>query len=209
MSARDEFLQAIVASDRASATAIARRAIAQSGGVIEVYGGLLQEALYEVGRRWQTGQLTVAQEHAATATVQFVLSSLYMELPRAAPARGVAVVAGVPGEMHQVGAHMVADTLEGDGWRVHFLGVDVPVGALIQTVEEQQATLVGLSLTMPGNLPTLAATIRELRLRFGDDLRVLVGGQGWLNTDVRSLGADAFARDVLAARDVARELAAA
>lgn len=209
MAARDEFLQAIIASDRTSATAIARRAIAQSGDVIEVYAGLLQEALYEVGRRWQAGQFSVAQEHAATATVQFVLSSLYLDLPRGAPARGVAVVAGVAGEMHQVGAHMVADTLEGDGWRVHFLGTDVPLAALLQTIEEQQATLVGLSLTMPANLPVLAATIGALRDRFGDGLGVLVGGQGWLNTDVRSLGADASARDVLAARDVAREFAAA
>jgi len=209
VSERDDFLHAIVASDRASAARIARAALADAGDATTVYAGLLQESLYEVGRRWQMGELTVAQEHAATATVQFVLSSLYLDLPRAAPTRGVAVVAGIPGELHQLGAHMVADTLEADGWRVHFLGAGVPVPALLATVVEHDATLVGLSVTMPGNLPVLVSTIRELRTRVGDGVRVLVGGQGWLDVDVRHFGADAAARDVIEARDVARELAAA
>jgi methanogenic corrinoid protein MtbC1 len=208
VSDRSDFLQALVTSDRPAAAAIARRALAESGDVAQVYGGLLQESLYEVGHRWQTGDLTVAQEHAATATVQFVLSSLYMELPRTPPVRGVAVVAGLPGELHQLGAHMVADTLEADGWRVHFLGADVPVSSLLATIQEQAASLVGLSVTMPGSLPLLVTTIGALRRGFGSDLRVLVGGQGRLDTDVRSFGADASARDVVGARDVARELAA-
>lgn len=208
MSVADDFMEAIVASDRPAAAAIARHALERSGDVIEVYEGLLQEALYEVGHRWEMGELTVAQEHAATATVQFVLSSLYMELPRAPTSRGVAVVAGLPGELHQVGAHMVADALESDGWRVYFLGADVPVGALIDTITEREATLVGLSVTMPGLLPLLATTIEELRRRCGNDLRIVVGGQGWLETDVRALGADASARSVLAALTVARELVA-
>lgn len=206
MSTADEFVDAIVAADRRTARALALTMLTETVDAATLYATSIQEALYEVGRRWQAGELTVAQEHAATTTVQFVLSSLYMELGRSSVERGSAVVAGLPGERHQLGAHMVADVLELDGWHVQFLGADVPTDALLETIDEHRANLVGLSVTMAAHLPELASAIESVRGRFGDRLSVIVGGQAGAATDVTGIGANAYACDALEARGLAREL---
>ena len=116
------------------------------------------------------------------------------------------MVAGVLGERHQVGAHMVADLLETDGWSTRFLGTDVPPDALLAAVDSHEATFVGLGTTMPANLPALAAGITGLRNRFGESLVIVVGGTAGSLVDVASLGGDGYAPDVYAARELARTL---
>lgn len=164
---------------------------------------MLQESLHEVGRRWQANTISVADEHAATAVVQYVLSVLFEYLPRA-PAKGNAVVAGVLGERHQVGAHMIADLFEVEGWRTRFLGTDVPTDAILDAVERHDAQLVALGVTMPANLPSLAYLVANVRSRFGNRVRIVVGGQAASLIDVKTLGADSFAPDARAALELMR-----
>src|SRR5689334_23078788 len=118
----DLFLQAILGGDRRAALSVANDALASGATVQGLYEEVLQASLDEVGRLWETNRITVAREHMATAVVQHVMAHLYSQIPPAAEARGSAIVTGVEGELHQVGAHMVADVLESDGWRVMFLG---------------------------------------------------------------------------------------
>ncbi len=66
----EEFLDAILATDRRRAADLAIAALQRGVGVEELYVGVLQESLHEVGRRWQSNTITVADEHAATAVVQ-------------------------------------------------------------------------------------------------------------------------------------------
>ncbi len=66
----EEFLDAIIATDRRRAADLAIAALQRGVGVEELYVGVLQESLHEVGRRWQSNTITVADEHAAAAVVQ-------------------------------------------------------------------------------------------------------------------------------------------
>ena len=79
---------------------------------------VLQPAMREVGHRWAMGQLNVAEEHYATAIAQSILDGLSRQLHRAPRDGRLAVVSGTPGEQHVLGARMVADFLEADGWEV-------------------------------------------------------------------------------------------
>ena len=193
-----DFYEAIISADRLRALSALRRAL-QEDDAAAVYAGVVQEALYAVGRGWQENRLSVAQEHAATATAQFALSAIFGDLPRTEATRGTALVTSVCGERHQVGVHMIADVLELAGWRTRFLGSDVPPAALRLAVEELQPDVVLLGVTMTESLPALEEAIAAIREVRGDGVRILVGGQACSYVDTEALGIDGCGGDV---RDV-------
>ena len=100
------FTQAILGGQRQPALTIALDALQRGAGVLDVYVGVVQESLHEVGRLWEANRISVADEHMATAIAQYVLSHLYGRIPPCAESRGGAVVTGVEGELHQIGANM-------------------------------------------------------------------------------------------------------
>ena len=123
---RHAFLEALLARNSARARRVVEQAADAGSPIPDVYLQVLQPVLYEVGHRWALGRLTVADEHYVTAIVQSLLEMLSARM-RVPPKDGrLAVVAGTPGELHALGARMVADFLAADGWEVINLGTGVP-----------------------------------------------------------------------------------
>ncbi len=190
--------QAVLQGDRRAALTVALETLRDGASAADVYLEVLQEAMYEVGRRWEANEITVADEHLATAITQWVLAQLYLHLEIPEPHRGRVVITGIEGELHQVGANMVADMLEADGWNVRFLGANVPPEAVLRAVEEHGADVLGISTTMLYHLPKVERLVRDSRGRFGGDLRIVLGGAAFrFKPEVaREVGADAYARDL-------------
>ncbi|CAN5918599.1 hypothetical protein BH11GEM2_BH11GEM2_34530 [soil metagenome] len=205
--ALEPFIQLLLRGERHGAVGIAREALELASHPTDVYAGLFQRALEEVGLRWQHNLITVAQEHMATATVQFVLAQLYSNLQRSPVGRGNALITGVEGELHQVGANLVADALEMDGWTVRFLGTNMPHEAIVAAATEMQADLIGISATMLYNVDAVARLLDSVRtMRGGTVPRVLVGGAAFRHAPElwHEIGADGFAGDLKGACEVAR-----
>ena len=162
--------------------------------------------MYEVGRRWEKGAISVAQEHLATTLITGAISQAFFTLPQAPVTRGLAVVSATPNEFHQLGASMIASTLETDGWRVHFLGGDMPHSDLLTFLGEQKPFLLALSTTIPFNLTQVGELLAEIRSAPDlKQLKILVGGQAWAGDAglALKLGADGFANDLRSALDLA------
>jgi methanogenic corrinoid protein MtbC1 len=175
---------------------------------LEFFDHALRGAMYEVGRRWEEGIITVAHEHLATAAVARLLSALPLPDVPEDRRKGRAVVAATANEYHEMGAWLVADALEQDGWTVRFLGANTPVPQLAGLVAEEQPELLALSATMPFNLCHVETSIREIRaLPDGKRSRILVGGLAFMGEAGlhRRLGADAMAQDC---REVVAQAAA-
>jgi MerR family transcriptional regulator, light-induced transcriptional regulator len=177
----------------------------------QIYLEVLTPAMVEIGRLWETAQIGVAQEHLATQITQTVLARLAPSLEDAAAAlsgegrRRLAVVSGTPGELHGIGARMVADFLEASGWDVLLLGPDAPVGEIVELATARSPDIVALSTSLSFNL--LAAGRVFARLRELDAPPLLVaGGRAYEGQADRALlaGADVFATDPQA---LLRELA--
>jgi len=210
-SERDRYLDAILAGRRQDAVEAALGALERGMDVRDVYVDVLQESLYEVGRLWQAGRISVAAEHLATAITQLVVARLYEKLPRSEATRGRVVLTGVEGELHQVGGNMIADALEADGWDVRFLGTDVPGPDVLDAIAAHRADLFGISCTLRQNVPKVASLVDEVRSRFGESRpRILVGGGAFRTAGGSPLdvGADAWAPDMREAIAVARTLGA-
>lgn len=173
---RRGYLQEVLAGRRKPALEMIMDAYRSGYPIPGIYMDIFQESLYEIGRLWESNQITVADEHMGTAITQFVMSNLYQHLEMAETRRGNLVMTGVQGELHQVGANMVADILEADGWDVLFLGTNVPAEGVITSIREQKADLFGISSTMYFNLPKVIQLVESARKEFGDSIHIMLGG---------------------------------
>jgi methanogenic corrinoid protein MtbC1 len=176
-------LDAVRAADAAAAYRIASSALAQGMTMPQLYQRVITPALYEIGKLWEKGALTVADEHLATALTHRVLASLRPPVrveasagEQPAPTEKRVLLAAVEGEQHALGLRMAADILEDAGFRTIYLGADVPTDALLQSVASLSPDLVALSATMPELAPRLeevAGALRRAHPRVG----LLTGGQ--------------------------------
>jgi methanogenic corrinoid protein MtbC1 len=193
------FVSALLTGQRAAAVAIARDALARGAPPVDLYVDLFQAALHEIGRRWERNDISVADEHMATAIAQYVLAQIYERLSIPPPTKGRLLVAGVAGELHQLGANIVADVLETHGWDVRFLGTNVPTAGLVRAIEQHRPDVLGLSLTMLTNAAQFRETVTAIRARFRDACpKIVAGGRAFraARTLWREGGADACATDL-------------
>jgi methanogenic corrinoid protein MtbC1 len=105
---------------------------------------LVQPAMVEIGERWHRGEINVAVEHFATQFVRRKLAGLLSIFENTAR-RATAVVGCAPGELHDLGALLSALFLVRRGWHVIYLGPQVPLFDLLETVQSVKPTLVCLS----------------------------------------------------------------
>jgi methanogenic corrinoid protein MtbC1 len=173
-----------------------------------LYLQILQPALYEVGRLWQDGRMGVPQACLAAEICRAALAHLHPHLPCERNNGKVVVVACVEGELHDIGASMVADFLEMAGFDVRFLGANLPAESLVALVEEQPPELLALSATTDAGLAALRRTVEAIRVATRGRVPVAVGGQLFsANPGLReALGATLYARDASEMAAAARSL---
>jgi methanogenic corrinoid protein MtbC1 len=194
---RARFLDALLARDSARARATVEAALEAGTPVPDLYLGVLAPALQEIGHRWAMGQLNVAEEHYATTVAQSILDGLSRRLSRAPRDGRLAVVTGTPGEQHALGARMVADFLEADGWEVILLLPGPPTADLVALVEHEQPDLVALSTATAGALEGVAEILQALGTLDPRPL-IVAGGQLWspsTRATALELGADHVEQD--------------
>ena len=197
-----------LAGDRTAASSLMLEALAAGLSVSELYAGVLEPAQYRIGQLWQQNRISVAREHLATAVTEAVMLNVAASAPHV-PNTGMRVlVACVEGELHDVGARMVADLLELDGFRVRFLGADVPTESLLAMLREEAPRLLILSAAMPERLVELRGAVARLRQAYSPGLHIFVGGQimDWSPQPVRALEVELATRDVLETLASARQL---
>jgi methanogenic corrinoid protein MtbC1 len=145
----------------------------------------------DVGTRWQTGDYLVSEEHAATATVETVVSLLAGAFDQPTDARHVVVVAA-EGDHHSLPARLVATYLVFLGYRTTFLGANVLAADLGEYLEVEPPEALVISCAMTGHLLGARATIRA---GHSAGTPVIVGGGGFGASGewTESVGADAWA----------------
>jgi len=172
------YLTSLLAGDRRTCQMQVEQLLASDIDIRQLYVGLFQHALYQVGELWEQNQISVAKEHLATAITESLLTLVYPVIFRVPRCGRRAVVSCVANEYHQLGGKMVADILELQGWDSYFLGANTPIDALLAMLEEKRPELLCLSLSVYFNLPSLLSAIQQVQGAF-PGLRILVGGQAF------------------------------
>ncbi|MFI7466819.1 B12-binding domain-containing protein [Nonomuraea sp. NPDC049646] len=201
---REKLWDAAVAGDEYAATDAALAALDQDISLETLLLDVVAPVQARVGREWESNQITVAQEHTATAVNERVLAALaHHPAARAAangPARGRIAVACIDGEWHAMPARILSEVLRLRGWRVDYLGAQVPTPHLITHLHRTACDVVALSSSIPTRLPGAHAAITACQ---ATGTPVMAGGAafGPDGRYARLLGADAWAADGAAAAD--------
>ncbi|MEO0107848.1 MAG: cobalamin B12-binding domain-containing protein [candidate division WOR-3 bacterium] len=136
--------------------------LTKDSGALRVCEETVFPALAEVGWRWQSNQITVADEHAATDIARYIIFRLFDEAPRAEPVGHSALIACVPNEEHELGAEVLANYLELMGWTTWFIGHSAPQSDLVQAAKDVQPYFIFLAVTLIENLPDARVLIDRL-----------------------------------------------
>lgn len=200
------YLESLVRGDARGAEAAVDAARAGGWSPARVYLEMLAPAQVEIGVRWETQRITVADEHLATEITLRQMDRLRPSLVHEGGGGGRAVVACVEGDPHAVGARMLADFLLMDGWAVDYLGAATPTRDLVVFVRQRGPDLVAVSVTMQDRLDATMEAVRALHA-LSPAPAVLVGGAAVRDRRrAAALGADAVADDALAGMREARRL---
>ncbi|AGL18697.1 B12-binding domain-containing protein [Actinoplanes sp. N902-109] len=173
-------------------------------GAIEIVTGLLDSGVpaqrvmldliaptqSRVGELWAANEWSVAREHAATAISERALAAVAARTS-VRPTRGRLTVACADGEWHALPGRILAEVLKLDGWRVDFLGANVPGPHLVSHLHRTGPDAVALSCMIPTRLPRAHAAITACR---SVGVPVMAGGRGFGPDGrwARTLGADAW-----------------
>jgi diguanylate cyclase (GGDEF)-like protein len=171
------YQDALTVADAGGAGRVARQALSEGMGVAGLYQRVIAPAMWRIGDLWEQGEISVADEHLATALTHQAMAGIYGPSLGHKARPGRILLAAVEGEQHALGLRMASDVIELAGYETIYLGADVPTVDLLQAVAARSPNLVGLSATMPSSIPALERTIAEIR-RLDPNLIVLFGGQG-------------------------------
>lgn len=203
------YLHLLLERKRQQAARFVLDLVEQDVDIRDIYLHIFQASQQEIGRLWQTNQVSVAQEHYCTAATQQIISQLYPYVFAAAPGERKFVMACASAELHELGARMVADFFEMEGWDTYYLGANVPADSIISELRATGAHLLGLSVSLPDKVPLVASIVDQVRTAaLHPTPQILVGGRPF-NLDSglwRKVGADGYAPDARSAVACAGEL---
>lgn len=206
-----EYFDLLRHGDRAGATRLILDAAAQGTSLKDMYLQVFQPSQRELGRLWQTNQMSVAEEHFCTAATQLVMAQLYPQIFNAKRNGRRLVAACVGGELHELGLRMVSDFFEMEGWDTYYLGSSTPASSVVRAVIDRKADLLVISTTIPFNVRLVRDLIDLTRAADPEHrVKILVGGYPFnLDPELwRRVGADGSAADASQAVALADDLMA-
>lgn len=152
------------------------------GRTAVVFGqhGLLEKVIaplaQKVGELWREGSITAAHEHFASAVVRNFL--FQASKPYATNSAAPVLVVGTPaGQLHELGAVMVAAAANDLGWRVIYLGTSLPAVEIAGAAIQNKARAVAMSIVFPDDDPNLAQELQSLRKHLPPAIKIIAGGR--------------------------------
>ena len=134
-------------------------------------------------------------------------TSMIINIPK--NIKGKVVVASSPSEFHEIGAWIISDILESNGWDVKYLGANTPKKDLISLLSSFKPNVLALSVTMPFNILKTKDVIDTIKKDENlKNISIIVGGSAFNQTKElwRSTGADLYARNLLEAKELLNNL---
>ncbi len=204
-------------------------AAAVENGKAKIVGGLVQEALDEgvpaaeilntgmigamavVGKKFQNNEIFVPEMLIAARAMKKGVEVLKPYLAQSGVASAGKVIIGtVIGDLHDIGKNLVTMMIEGAGFEVFDLGVDVPPERFIEVMKENpDCKIVALSALLTTTMPSITNTIeaiKEAGLR--DTVKIMIGGAPVTQAFADEIGADGYSEDAASAAELAKKLAA-
>ena len=203
-----EIFNAVLAFDEATVTARTQAEIDAGTAVDSILNDGLIGAMDEVGERFSTGELFVPEMLMAAQAMKAGLELLKPHLGAGgAQRKGTVVIGTVKGDLHDIGKNLVAMMMEGAGFNVIDLGVDVDAAKFVAAAKENNAAVVALSALLTTTMPAMEATVNAIK-EAGIATKTIIGGAPVTQAYADQIGADGYSDDAPGAVELARGIRA-
>jgi len=168
-------------------------------------------AMDEVGRRFECSEYFVPELLISARAMKAALELIRPLLTaRGDQPAGRVAIGTVKGDLHDIGKNLVASLLEGGGFEVIDLGVNVPPEKFIAAIKERQANIVAMSALLTTTMPAMKSTIEALKQAgVRDQVKVLIGGAPITQKYADEIGADGYSENAVGAVALAKKTIAA
>ena len=164
--------------------------------------------MVEVGERFSAGELFVPEMLMAAQAMKAGLELLKPHLGEGqGQSKGTVVIGTVKGDLHDIGKNLVSMMMEGAGFEVVDLGVDVESEAFVKTAAEKSADVIALSALLTTTMPAMESTVKAVK-EAGMATRTIIGGAPVTQAFAEQIGADGYSADAPGAVKLVKQLVA-
>ena len=199
--------QAVLNGDAKGSAAITQQAIAEGVDPIVLVNEQMIPAMDEVGRRFEANEYFVPELLIAARAMKAALD-LFRPLLAAKGTQplGRVAIGTVKGDLHDIGKNLVASLLEGGGFEVIDLGVNVPPEKFIATIQDKGVNIIAMSALLTTTMPAMKSTIEALKQAgVRDKVKVLIGGAPITQKYAEEIGADGYSENAVGAVALAKK----
>ncbi len=181
--------------DQDGADELARRAIEEGIKPDEILEIALIPAMEKVGDKFSRKEIYVPQMLMAAKAMNSAMVHLKPFFQSGETKRkGKFIIGTVSGDLHDIGKNLVAMMIEGGGWEVIDLGVDVGTDKFLNAIDEHPGAIIGLSALLTTTMENMKKTVSAIKEKHSDS-RVLVGGAPVTKEYCEKIGADFYSPD--------------
>jgi len=202
----NELKDSIISGDVAKAKNLTQKFLDESKNPEDILNSGLIAGMDVVGQRFKVYEMYLPEIILSANAMKTAMDLLKPHLSQTdALSMGRVIIATIEGDVHDIGKNLVSMMLEGAGFDVIDLGVDVPIERIIETAEKETADVIGLSALLTTTMLALEPSIKMIKEKIGD-MKVMVGGSPLTQEFADKIGADGFAPDALRAINLAKSL---
>ncbi len=204
----EDIFEAVLTFNRAAAAEGVKAELAAGTDISIILDQGLIGALDVVGKKFSEGEMFVPEMLQAARAMKAGLEVLKPYLSSESIAsKGTVIIGTVKGDLHDIGKNLVAMMMEGAGFNVVDLGVDVDADKFVKAASEHNADVLGLSALLTTTMPAMEDTVAAIK-EAGLAVRTIIGGAPVTETFADQIGADGYSDDAPGAVELARKLMA-
>jgi len=204
-----DILDAVVIFDRAAVVENVKAAIKTGLSIDDILNKGLIKAMDVVGEKFSSGEVFVPEMLMAAKAMQAGLEILKPHLEGGTMMeKGTVIIGTVKGDLHDIGKNLVTMMVEGAGFNVIDLGVDVDTDKFVSQAQVHNADVVCLSALLTTTMPAMARTVEAFK-ESGLKVKTIIGGAPVTDAYAQQIGADGFSDNAPGAVDLIRKLVAA
>jgi len=206
-----QLYDSVVSGDAKTTQALTQQALADGVDPLKLVNDYMVPAMDEVGRRFEANEYFVPELLISARAMKAALELIRPLLTaRGDKPVGRVAIGTVKGDLHDIGKNLVASLLEGGGFEVIDLGVNVTPEKFIETVNTKQANIVAMSALLTTTMPSMKTTIDALKQAgVRSKVKVLIGGAPITQKYAEEIGADGYSENAVGAVALAKKAVAA
>ncbi len=203
-----ELSEAVIKGDIQTAVALTQKALDANNKAKEILDQGLIAAMDQVGEKFASGEMFVPQMLRSAKTMQECMKLIKPQFQEGdLTTKGKVVIGTVQGDLHDIGKNLVAMMMEGAGFTITDMGVDISADKFLQKVQEVEPDILAMSALLSTTMPGMRETVEAIKSAgIKEKVKVMIGGAPVTANFASEIKADAYAPDAGSAVIQAKKL---